>query len=155
MRRRRSSRKNGHARMTPPDVCQGGGSRAKPMPTAAAMSATTLTAAAAVSDSDRNSGDSCDDGGGTSNSSTGGVPPLRDTAFNGATPGSAWAGGPLAVALLKNTRADNVRHGWYGQQQRQQHPWGVCQCPATLAYGQPPVGFEPTTSRLLSGCSAS
>ena len=71
------------------------------MPTAAAMSATTLTAAAAVSDSDRNSGDSCDDGGGTSNSSTGGVPPLRGTAFNGATPGSAWAGGPLAVALLK------------------------------------------------------
>ena len=94
-------------RTTPPDVCQGGGSRARPMPTAAAMSATTLTAAAADSDSGGDSGDPCDDGGCASNSSTGGAPLLKDTAFERSTPGSAWASGQLAVAHLK-TRAQKM-----------------------------------------------
>ena len=88
-------------RTTPPDVCQGGGSRARPMPTAAAMSATTLTAAAADGDSGGDSGDPCDNGGCASNSSTGGAPLLKDTVFERSTPGSAWASGQLAVAHLK------------------------------------------------------
>ena len=116
-------------RTTPPDVCQGGGSRARPMPTAAAMSATTLTAAAAVSDSGGNSGGPCDDGGCTSNSSTGGAPPLKDAVFERSTPGSAWASSQQAAARLKTRAQDNVRHGWHDRQPRLPHPWGRLQVP--------------------------
>ena len=94
------SRGHNHARTTLPHVCQSGGSKAIPTPTAAAMSVPALAAAAAVSDGGGNSGEPGDDGDWQSNSSTGGAPPLKDTKPERNAPSSAWASGQLAAARL-------------------------------------------------------
>ena len=125
------------------------------MPLAAAMSATALTAAAAVSDSGGNSGGPCDDGGCTSNSSTGGAPPLKDAVFERSTPGSAWASSQQPVAHLTTRAQAMCVTGGTASSNGYHILGGVCKCPAAVERCQPPVGFEPTTSRLLSGCSAS
>ena len=120
------SRGHNHARTTLPHVCQSGGSKAIPTPTAAAMSVPALAAAAAVSDGGGNSGEPGDDGDWQSNSSTGGTPPLKDTKLERGAPGSAWASGQLAAARLKT--CTHTVHVWGGTASGNANtiPAGVC-----------------------------